>query len=416
MVTAQSTLVKNLARGIGVIVAVLVVMQGLADTGAVGGESRTGQLAVVRSSDSWLLQGATDLAGQNPDAAEQAIVRSINAMPVSQASVRALYEVQKAKGNETEAASTLKVAGYLGWRDLRTQLDLLVANVVDEEFDPAVDRFDALLRRSGVTAQTFPIAIELLRDPRGRDALLKKLSANPFWREDLYQAAEFGDAAAAVELGNSLLDLKDTDYPPTKIEISPLLNRMAGLGDYPSLMEFGRALDDNPDRMLSDGDYRKLFSSEQAENEAVSSPFDWQRTNARRSLLFLEEAKEQDEIFAFVRSSSRIPAALLQQHLRLRPGLYEFTALVREVDVVDNQPAIGWSVSCAEVDPTTATLLQSVVASEEEGSSWTTRRSQFEVPENCPIQKLALVVNRNSQGTAKEGEFGSVSIQRLENL
>jgi hypothetical protein len=128
-----------------------------------------------------------------------------------------------------------------GWRDTPTQLWLLQAALVAGDYDSALQRSDALIRRDAATDQVFAMFRGMDGDAGFRHSLLQRLADRPDWRGLMF--LDFRRAAPAEFPGLEQLvaDMERTSQPATDLELFPLVERQLELGATASAYALWRA-------------------------------------------------------------------------------------------------------------------------------------------------------------------------------
>lgn len=158
--------------------------------------------------------------------------KAIDTAPGESRGASLLGLVRLRQGQGAEGDSLLRTASRLSRRDDDADRWAYFEALRERRFDEAFTHFDALLRRQqGVRKTMVRTVFPYLNDPKAVTALLGRLSQGPTWREAFFEqlTRTSPDPAAAFPL---LAALKDSPYPPTRSETSPMLAKLVAERRY----------------------------------------------------------------------------------------------------------------------------------------------------------------------------------------
>lgn len=175
-----------------------------------------------------------------PDGLHAKLVNLLAAEPLDQSSLNLLYAIEMRNGATAKRqAALLRSLGALGWRSTSAQRSLIIDALNKDEFDPAILRIDALLRRDQLREQIIPVLRQLEQDPSVVDALVERLRRDPNWRTLYFSSADhLADAdarAARLALFSSMIA---GGVPPRRSELKVSLDAFVAAGDYGPAMAF----------------------------------------------------------------------------------------------------------------------------------------------------------------------------------
>lgn len=319
------------------------------------------------------------LAGRSGEAMAEAKA-ALLLSPISAPALRTAGLVSLSRGNPTAGARLMEAAVTLGWRDPLTQLWAVAAAEQSGEPQKALQRAEALFAQHMLVA---PALAQLLAAPpgQGMPALLaSRLSQNPAWRRDLFDAAASlpPNALARFEQLLSLLDRSTA--PPTPQEVGPLLKALVERGEAAEAQRVWALL--HRRALLTNGSLDEFDSGKRP-----LWPSSWMKSRRTGSAVAFEQVPGSVRNYA-LRIDGSQASTVLEQELMLPPGTYILFFSGRASGTAP--VVLDWQIACAS---TGRKEVGSVAV--RNGSRWSESTLLLTVPDqDCPIQKLALVRSR----------------------
>lgn len=158
--------------------------------------------------------------------------QAVDAAPGESRGASLLGLVRLRQGQSADGDALLGAASRLSRRDDDADRWAYFQALQARQFDEAFTHLDALLRRQqGIRKTMVRTVFPYLNDPKAVTALLGRLSQGPTWRGAFFEqlTRTSPDPAAAFPL---LAALKDSPYPPTKSETSPMLAKLVAERRY----------------------------------------------------------------------------------------------------------------------------------------------------------------------------------------
>jgi hypothetical protein len=386
------------------LVALAVIANGLSGIALRNGNP-TLALALWPVSSSAAALRAEHLANQGQFPAAQALaVRALRTAPLNSVALRVIVRTAQQRKDTALAEAGLVLAARSGWRDGFAQLWLLDRALAERDYTTAARAADALLRIRFADAQARAAIAKLTLTPDGRTALAERIAARPPWASvvlrDLRGATpQQAEAAAAL-----LIALDERGIRPDEKDIRPLIDNALAYGQGDVMQRLWRRLDPtivaDADSGLNDGDFTQLAS-----DSTKWQPFGWSMTDTPDIRVETPSRSEyqMNPVLRIEGEGSR-PGAAVTQLLTLRSGLYtlgfqyKFETGLRQ--------AFVWQVQCIGQS---SRLLYGVAVPITSGQGWEENRLQFRVPEQCPGQRIALLVRPSPVGLSAAA-FDSVRI------
>ena len=390
-----------------VLAAILVLAHGVGTAADQAGAVNLGFLSPVRSADGIADEALVFASRGQGEAALERGRDAVRRSPVDQSVVRRLAEIEMAgSGADGWSGEAVRAAALLGWRDSVTQARLLMVRAQAGDIEGSIDHVDAVLRRTDISPELFAAIGQSMANRQIRLAMADRIAADPPWRGTLFQSvAEYGDAGTTPAFAQLLVDLHDRENRSlARAETDPVLSRLAALGLDDTLVDTANALEpgDTGRAFLND---RQFAAFEEQSDTLGNGPFDWKKGRAQRTVITVMPGPEDSDGRALkIRSRSRVPGVAVFQNLRLAPGSYSFEYRFR-----DAGKGLSWQIECGE-----QVLGSSVPGTEARGQSggWNSASLDFNVPANCPVQRLQLLTGRNLGGQPVEGTFANLELTR----
>ena len=331
------------------------------------------------------------VAGKSPD--HKAVVgfsrAAVAREPFDSSAIRNIGFVADLEGRAT-AERLLRLAGRISLRDYLTHAWLLDRDLAEGRYDESTREVDILMRQR---VEGWPLVIPQitysLPDRRFREALVRLLAHKPFWRGDFLLAMGMSDGASDASYA-TLEALRRTAAAPTTAELQPFFNAMSVTLTGPELYRRWLALlPGGPlkptDTLLRDGSFEGLDAP---------IPYNWRLTSGSGiySEFSVNPAGTGHVLYASFEGDAA--AQFARQSLRLPPGTYRLSGLVRAEDDV---PAgrFQWSLTCTTKDAPAGEGAQITLAPV--ANRWAKFAATFRISSACPEQQISL------SGTPGEG-------------
>jgi len=327
---------------------------------------------------------AAEEAARDPDRSAEAAKlarRALAADPLDGRPYRVLAELALADGDREGALALFTVAARRAPRDAAAHVFLMEHYLRTNQVAAALRHFDTLLRVQPALIQRFePLVVGLASSPQAHAALADVLAANPPWRP--------------VALRMASTRSVDVDA------VAPLFDAIRRRGDGLADVELGFWLD----RLVREGMVGQAYlvwaSSLPPERlndlgnvynggfEYTPGPlgFDWRfgRVPGARIERVGGQGVSGERALRVAFEYRRVPFNHVRQMLALPAGRYRLSLRAR-ADGLRSGPGLVWEVSCLKG----GTPLGRTPALRGE-APWREMEVEFEVPEGCEGQWLAL--------------------------
>lgn len=363
---------------VGVIMGVQTVRMGLAQSAVL---HRNGDLASsVRPQNGWgLAERAERQFAQGDAKAALATSRSaLRQTPLAVAAVRTAAQSLDKLGVPGGAEQAWQAASMMGWRDKQTQLWAVLRALSNGDADVFAIRADALLRVRDPDRQITPVIRQSLIEPEVRRAFIRRLQSNPFWRQRFFVGRQL---MAGRELEGSFLALRDlgrTWPPPTRLELRDTLRGLIAAGRYSDAVgldrQFVRRRAD-PGSLIDDGG----FELRNVDYRFSATPFDW---NIVAGAAALDQSQGRRSIaLTFDGNRTVVP---VERYVPLAPGKYRLEYIAKGESEAGTY--LGARAYCAK----SKAEIGSAPALPLRGISWQKRQSEFTVPADCGLVRVAI--------------------------
>jgi hypothetical protein len=223
----------------------------------------------------------------------------------------------------------MNAAGRGGWRDNPTQLWTLQMALYGGDYDTAMQRADALIRRNTIPDQVFAAFRAMNAEPGFRKSLITRLDDQPDWRGLMFLDLRRASASEIPAAAQLIADLDRTPRPVTDLELFPILERMTELGAADQAYRFwhGKAPKAgwSGDNQLYDG----AFAVASKRQGMGSIPrFEWTIDPAGSGLASVEAAPNGQGVALRASTDAGESATLATQQLLLAPGRYQIGARI----------------------------------------------------------------------------------------
>ena len=240
------------------------------------------------------------------------------------------------------APGYMALAGQMGWRDTLTQLWYIDKASRLGEYEIALQRADALLRRQEYSDQVLGFVRAGALDPKIRPAILARLADGPGWRPRLFLDSRKMSEEERQGIEALVAALRQTPHPVTRAEIAPYIDSLIRAGAIASAfrihqLAFG-AKDGTGENGLRDPAFREVAS--RGDINSTNLSFDW-RINAP---LGISTGFDPAGGLAITLGARR-RGTVAQQLLALSPGSYR---LEMQLDgtVARARDLLRWSIDC----------------------------------------------------------------------
>lgn len=314
--------------------------------------------------------------GETEEAKEHAR-RALAAAPLETTAFRTLAQALAREGQSAPANQLMAHAGRLTLRDPAVSFWLYRGFLAQRDYPRAFFHADAAMRRAPRTAELLvPDLIGAISDPAAAPPLAEKLGRNPYWRRVFMR--ELGRSPNASMAAVGLLQaLAQTPSPPTNDEVSPVLARMARVGDrrqaYRAWISFLPPADRPSDlRGVFDGTFRR---------PPGPRPFGWQLRRSEAAEASLDPATQGSGLQVRYDGFSDVEVA--RQTLLLPSGRYRLSSSGELLEGAGGR--LEWRVECPGFPgPLARTSLR--IGDGFDGAT----QQEFDMPPGCPSQYLIL--------------------------
>ena len=331
------------------------------------------------------------VAGKAPD--HKAIVgfsrTAVAREPFDPSAIRNLGFVADLEGRAT-AERLLRLAGRISLRDYLTHAWLLDRDLAQGRYDESTREVDILMRQRVEGWQlVVPQVTYSLPDRRFREALVRLLARKPFWRGDFLLLVGMHDGASDTSYA-TLEALRRTSAAPTTAELQPFFNAMSRqLPDAELYRRWLALLPRGPlkpaDALLRDGSFEGLDAP---------TPYNWLMMSGSGTYTDLTPNPAGTGHVLYASFEGDTATQFAKQSLRLQPGNYRLSGLVR---VVDDMPAgqFQWWLTCRTKDAPAGEGTHIPLAPV--ANRWAKFAGTFKISDACPEQQIWL------SGSAGEG-------------
>ena len=306
----------------------LVATKGIAAGFASSGDHATA-IALAADADH-LSHRAQDLffAGRN-DAAIATARAALRIAPLNTRAIRVIGEAELARGHDDVGVDAMNAAARGGWRDNPTQVWTLQMALSAGDYNTAMERADALIRRNTIADRVFAAFRTMNAEPGFRRSLIARLDDQPDWRGLMFldlRRASASEIPAAIQL---IADLDRTPRPVTDLELFPILERMTELGGADQAYRFWRSKAPpagwNGDSQLYDGAF--VVAGKRQGTGSIPR-FEWTVDPSGSGLASVEAAPNGQGVALRASTEAGDSAVLATQQLVLTPGAYRIGARI----------------------------------------------------------------------------------------
>lgn len=306
--------------------------------------------------------------------------------------------------NDETAANYMALAGQLGWRDTLTQLWYIDKASRLGEYEIALQRADALLRRQEYSDQVLGFVRAGALDPKIRPAILARLAEAPGWRPRLFLDARTMPEEQRQGVEALVGALRHTPHPVTRAEITPYIDTLIRAGAIGGAyriydLAFGvtQAADGN---RLHDPDFRQSAARGDTSTSPAQS-FDWTISAPLGITTGFDPAGGLT-----LALDPRRRGTVAQQLLALPAGAYRFDARLAGA-VPRARELMRWTIECVPSRIETDAGPVQVGAA----GGGTAMQFDFSVGNDCPYQRLRADAGASTIGSATTLTIRSVAIR-----
>lgn len=382
--------------GAGVVLAALVIFQGLRQVGAL---QATPSMNMGRA---WAAL-ADRSAARDPAAAVRFARLALDQDPLQSGALSLLAAVEDEAGRKEKAAILMTAAARQSRRNDAADYYLFNTYMDAGKYEQALLHADALLRRRFVSLgpSVYPRILQGFNDPAFVDALAARLAKKPEWRSNflIFANQKFSDPDTAFAIYAAL---QKAGSAPTSDELAPYLQRLLGAERYEkAYLSWIIFLPPSTISRLTnvyDGGF---------DDWPEAHPFGWElgegiRGSAEPSTPYGRPGKALMLDFDGLRLP-RFPG----QTLVLSPGPYRFTGVVMTV-TPESAGRIAWTISC------NGKVLLDGAPAPDTKQAWVKFSADFTVPETCKGQRLQLKPIPAERRSSIEVWYDDLAIERIQ--
>lgn len=336
-----------------------------------------------------------------PREVELFALRALKNQAVNAKALRVLGYVADAKGESARAEKYVRMAAKLSRREPGAQLWLIEAAARSGDASTTLAHYDIALRTKPDTqAILFPRLLSAIEDPKIRSALKPFIRSDSNWAESFFSYANTNSKDLPVLVALILESGGLKDLQSARNQNLTLLGRLVNEGYFQEARRIYLQLPRAKASRLRQAtfDTTDIDGSAGAIGWTISDDPDvgatFVKTNNERQVVM--------SIFANAATTKPITSKLLY----LPAGGYVFAAHLNHIDR-GSGGYLKWQLRC----PTAERL----------GAFWTIESSQrfmsapIQIPFECPVQYLDLIVSGGNGQTGLEATIASVSISPAKN-
>jgi len=365
----------------------LVVVQGL--TGAALLTNRPAAALSLNPRSAEALSAAAEQAWEKDDAttAERLARAALVRMPRDVRALRVMGLASSARGQHLLGSKLLLHAGTLSWRDPTVQLWLIYAALDQQNFTTAAQRLDAVLRLGLLPKDMLRQAHQIAQLPEMRPVMAERLGEDPIWRRDFMVALDALDPGLEDAHLLLLRELRAREGELRRSEVAGFVRLLVERGKpaparqlwVESLTGEAREWAAQP---LFDGDFRQNPELEEAQPRYL---FEWSFESRNGATAMVGTPPSLIGETALNAHSGEAEQRVASQAVILRPGRHSLSYDALSGDGLAPENFV-WRVRCVRDNrslpldrPQTRTV-----------GSWRRSVQAFEVPADCPLQRVEL--------------------------
>ncbi|WP_342315590.1 tetratricopeptide repeat protein [Lysobacter sp. FW306-1B-D06B] len=326
------------------------------------------------------LVAAAGLAPGDPTTLRADAKRALKDRPVDGQAYRLLAQVADAEGNPAQAERLYRVAIKRDPREWVAQMMLTDTALSAGAAGEAVEHLDAALRVAPfIGSDVLTAFLPHLSDAAIRDAMAAVLASNPPWAGSLMTALR--DPTVQADHVEALMATLSRLRPLNETERSVRIEALVRLGrPREARAVWFQSLGQSERRASSDLYNGGFEAAEQAEGR-----FSWRWSSQPGMDIAVDRTNPHSGSQALRIDFSGRPVELKgpEQWVALEAGIYTLSAWT--YDTTDTTRPFLWKLSCAS-----GTQLATIELSTVKPPKWSQDQARFEVPPNCPMQRLVL--------------------------
>lgn len=358
------------------------------------GDARTALALRPHSAEALSLASEQALARNDYPAAERLARSALVLVPRDVRALRVMGIAVSLQGNNRLGSELLLRSGILSWRDVATQVWLIRAAMDQQNYATAAQRLDAMLRSGQLNGDMLQLAHAFAMSPEGRAALIERLVEAPPWRNAFFSSME--TLPRESEAGHILLiaELRAREGPLPRSELVGFVRRLVDQGDakvarqvwYGTLTADGR----NMVSGVFDGEFR---IDPTVDTDQPRYVFEWDLESGGGALASIGTPPMLLGETALNIRAGDTDQRVAGQTIVLDPGIHRLSYATAGGDA----SAISWRASCVGHNrnlPMTPVTARTV-------AEWRTAELSFEVPKDCPAQRLEIVARAGGPASSE---------------
>lgn len=337
-------------------------------------------------------------SGYNGDRnrAHQLARRALLRDPTSVDAAVTLGLIAEVRGNETGAKTLFDYAQMLSRRDLQTELWAISDAIARNDIPATLLHYDIALRTSQTAPSLlFPVLANAIADSAIRLELAKRLRDQPAWTQKFisYLSTSEADPEAAAAL---LTRLPQYGVNVRAEDATRLIKNLIAGAKIDQAWSYYASFRSDAHRGESrDPDF--LYQNQ------FPTPFDWVALNDSSISAAIQPSGEGGGALTFSAPPSVGGTAARQVEL-FPPGTYILEGRSKDIDQ-PHEALPYWSLSCRDGQELGRSDIPSSILNKGHFGG------RFAVPNNCPVQILALVIRPSSKLAGIEGQINFVKMR-----
>ncbi|HEY6816341.1 MAG TPA: hypothetical protein VI168_12435 [Croceibacterium sp.] len=383
MLWLRTIVVLAAAAGLGW----LVVVQGLTASALLTNRP-TAALSINPRSAEALSAAADQASAKNDVATAERLARAaLVRMPRDVRALRVLGLASSSRGHHLLGSELLLRAGTLSWRDPTVQLWLVYAALEQRNFTTAAQRLDAVLRLSLLPRDMLRQAHQIVQIPEMRTQMVERLGEEPTWRRDFMITRD--TLSPGLEDAHLLLlqELRAREGELRRREVVGFVQQLVERGKpaqarrlwADSLTGEARGW---AAQLVFDGDFRLDPELEAAQPRYV---FEWSLESGNGATAMVGIPPNLIGESALKVHSGEAEHRVASQTVMLRPGGHSLSYDALIGDGLSPQDFV-WRVRCVRDNRS----LRLSRAETRTVGSWLRSVQAFDVPADCPLQRIEL--------------------------
>lgn len=299
------------------------------------------------------------------------------------------------RGDQKSARRAFSYSQMLSKRDLRTQLWAIEDAVAREDIDNALTHYDIALRtKRSAPNLLYPVLTDAIVDPAVQSSLVKVMAGKPAWGPGFINFA-VNNSASPLAVAVLIDRLRPLDFGVSAGSRATAINRLISVG----LIEEAWAFYRNGQKGAVKSESRDPQFTLRVE---VPSQFDWVASNGPGISVAIQSHPNQG-----VLDFSAAPSAggmLVKQLQLLPPGEYILEGRSIGIDQPERSMPY-WIIHCHKGKELGRI---NVPNSSVNNGNFSGR---IFVPQNCPVQQLALMARSSTDVSGVSGQFERIFVR-----